>query len=53
LQSFDQSCGLLSHRLGGIDDLLKAKASQRILDPEDPLTVRQADGFDAGVGLNL
>jgi hypothetical protein len=53
LQSFDQFFGLLTHRLGGIGYPLKAKASQRILDPEDPLTVHQADGFDAGVGLNL
>jgi len=42
----------LTHRLGRIDDPLKAKANLRIEDPEDPLTVRQADGFDAGVGLN-
>jgi hypothetical protein len=50
LQSFDQSYGLLTQRLARIDRLLKAKASLRILDPEDPLTVHQADGFDAGVG---
>jgi hypothetical protein len=53
LQSVDQSFGLLTHRLGRIDGLLKAKASLRIEDPEDPLTVRQANRFDAGVGLNL
>lgn len=45
MQSFDQSFGLLTHRRGGIDYLRKAKASQRILDPEDPLPVHEPDGF--------
>jgi hypothetical protein len=53
LQSFDQSFGLWTHRLGGINDPLKTQAGPSIEDPEDPLTVRQANRFDAGVGLNL
>jgi hypothetical protein len=53
LQSIDQSFGLRTHRLGRIDGLLKRQAGLSIEDPDDPLTVRQADGFDAGVGLNL
>jgi hypothetical protein len=53
LQSVDQSFGLWTHRLGGINEPLETQASLRIEDPEDPLTVHQADGFDAGVGNNL
>jgi hypothetical protein len=53
LQSFDQSFGLLTHRLGRIDDPLKTQAGLRIEDPEDPLAIRQADGLDTGVALNL
>jgi hypothetical protein len=53
LQSVDQSFGLLTHRLRRIDGLLKAKACLRIEDPEDPLAIRQANRFDAGVALNL
>jgi hypothetical protein len=44
---------LRTHRLGRIDDPLETQASLRIEDPEDPPTVRQADGFDAVVGHNL
>jgi hypothetical protein len=53
LQSFDQSFGLLTHRLGGINDSLETQACLRIEDPEDTLAIRQANRFDAGVELNL
>jgi hypothetical protein len=53
LQSFDQSFGLLTHRLGRINDPLQTQACLRIEDTENTLAIRQANRFDAGVGINL
>jgi len=53
LQSFDQSFGLLAHRLRGINEPLETQACLRIEDPEDTLAIRQANRFDASIGFNL